>query len=118
VTHPWVGQVLAWTSLLAVASTSAYGLQLTAAAMVPTAAAEQRTGSSLSARDADEIRARDRAQVQAASAASATTVLIIGEDAATGDHIQIECATSNSLASDMLLVDLKDLADFAAHICN
>jgi hypothetical protein len=73
--------------LVLVASTAAYGLQLTAAALLPAAAS------------ADQL----------ASAAGTRNVLIIAVDPVTGDRAQLEChAPSSAFASDVLLVDASD----------
>jgi hypothetical protein len=82
-----MGQVLAWVRLLLVASTTAYGLQLSVEALVPSAAAT----------------------TQVAPATFTRTVLIVAVDPATGDREQAECAVhSDSFSSDVLLVDASD----------
>jgi hypothetical protein len=111
-------QILPWICLLVVASTTAYGLQLAAASMVPSTAADQR-GGSYQALDSQVIREQRSALLQPASASSTRMVLITGEDGTTGDRRQLECATtSDRLATDALLVDLKDLGFIAAQLCS
>ena len=80
-------QMLAWICLVLVASTTAYGLQLSVEALVPSAVAAK----------------------QVATATSTSKVLIVAVDPVTGDRVQAECdAPSNSFASDVLLVDASD----------
>lgn len=113
-----LSQALPWLCLLIVASTSAYGLQLTAASMVPSAVADQRDGSS-QALDGHGIGEPRGAVLQAASASSTRTVLITGEDTITGDRMDVECTTtSDRVASDALLVELKDLGEIVAWVCS
>jgi hypothetical protein len=110
--------VLLWICLLAVALTTAYALQMAAASMVSSVAADELDGSH-QALDSHAIREQRGALVQAASMSSIRMVLITGEDATTGDRMQVECATTTDrYAEDALLVELKDLPDVAAGICN
>ena len=90
-----MSHVLAWICVVLVASMSAYGLQLTAAAMVPSAAAAEPVTSTTSSRK----------------------VLIVAVDPVTGDREQVECdAPSYSFASDLLLVEGNEYpAD--THVC-
>jgi hypothetical protein len=82
-----MGQVLAWVGLLLVASTTAYGLQLSVEALMPSVAAAN----------------------QVAPMTFTRKVLIVAVDPVTGDREQAECtAHSDSFASDMLLVDASD----------
>jgi hypothetical protein len=75
---------VAWICLVLVASTMAYGLQLTTAAIVPSAAT------------ADQL----------SSATLTRRVLIVVVDPITGDRANVECdAPANSFASDILIVD-------------
>ncbi len=113
-----LGQVLAWICLLVVASTTAYGLQLAAASIVPTVADGQHNGS-YQGLDGDDIREQRAALLQAASTSLARMVLITGLDATTGDRTQVECLTAGGgIASDALSVDLQDLPCVAALVCN
>jgi hypothetical protein len=110
--------VLSWICLVAVASTTAYGLELAAAAMVPSVATDELDGSN-QALDGHDIRELRGALPQAASTSSTGMVLITGQDAAGGDRMQVECVTANDrIASDVLLVELKDLPAVAAQVCN
>jgi hypothetical protein len=79
--------VLAWMCLVMVASVVALGLQLTTAAILPTAAA------------LDEV----------TSAMSTRKLLLVAVDALTDNPAQVECEVpANSIASDVLLVEAKD----------
>jgi hypothetical protein len=90
-----MSQFLAWIGLVLVASTTAYGVQLTGAAMLPTAAAASLPTADKSTRD----------------------VLIIAIDPVTGDRVQVEChAAASAFASDVVLVDAKDFPA-AAQAC-
>jgi hypothetical protein len=110
--------VLPWICLLVVASTTAYGLQLGAAATVSSAAADQLDGS-YQALDGHGIGEQRGALLQAASTSSTGMILITGQDATTGDRMQMECITANDrIASDALLVELKDFPAIAAQVCN
>jgi hypothetical protein len=110
--------VLSWICLVVVASTTAYGLELAAAAMVPSVAADELDRSD-QAPDSHDIRELRGALLQAASTSSTGMVLITGQDATTGDRIQVECVTATDrIASDALLVELKDLPAVAAQVCN
>lgn len=87
-----MSRVLAWVCLVLLASTTAYGLQLTAAALVPSAAAANQVTSDTLTRN----------------------VLIVAVDPVTGDRAQVECGVpSYSFASDMLLVDGRDFPTVA-----
>ena len=82
-----MSQMLAWVCLVLVASTTAYGLQLTAAALVPSAAAANQVTPETPTRN----------------------VLIVAVDPVTGDRAQVECGVpSYNFASDMYLVDAND----------
>jgi hypothetical protein len=110
--------VLSWICLVVVASTTAYGLELAGAAMIPSVAADEldRGDQALDSHDIRELRG---ALPQAASASSTGMVLITGQDAVTGERMQVECVTANDrIASDMLQVELKDLSAVAAQVCN
>jgi hypothetical protein len=90
-----MSQMLAWICLVLVASTMAYGLQLTAAAIVPSAAA------------ADQL----------TPATFTRKVLIVVVDPVTGDRVQVECdAPANSFASDLFLVDANNFPA-VAQVC-
>jgi hypothetical protein len=81
--------------LVLVASTSAYGLQLTAAATLQSPDAANQ-----------------------ATATSTRKVLIITVDPITGEREQMECALSSStFASDVVLVQAQDFSSIA-RICN
>jgi len=113
-----LSRVLLWICLLVVASIAAYGLHWGAAAMVSSAAADQ-LDRSYQALDGHDIREKRGALLQAASTSSTGMVLITGQDATTGDSRQVECVTANDrIASDALLVELKDLRAVAAQVCN
>jgi hypothetical protein len=82
-----MSQMLAWICLVLVASTTAYGLQLSVEALVPSAVAAN----------------------QATTAKLTSKVLIVAVDPVTGDRAQADCdVPSNSFASDVLLVDASD----------
>jgi hypothetical protein len=86
-----MSHLLAWFCLVLVASTSAYGVQLTAAAMLPS--------------DSPSL---------VTSATFTGKVLIVAIDPVTGDRAQVECdAPSNSFVSNMVLVDPEDFAAVA-----
>jgi hypothetical protein len=86
-----MSHLLAWFCLLLVASTSAYAFQLTAAAVMPS----------------------DRRSLLT-STTFTRKVLIAAIDPVTGDRAQVECdAPSNSLVSDVVLVDPEDFAAVA-----
>jgi hypothetical protein len=109
--------VLPWICLLLVASACAYGVQLTAAVMVPSTPADRRDWShqALLGHNVTEQRAL---LLHAALAPSSRMVLITGYEATTGDQMQVECATDGyRVASDALLVDLNDFRDVAAAVC-
>ena len=110
--------VLSWICLVVVASTTAYGLELAGAAMVPSVAADEldRGDQALDSHDIRELRG---ALPQPASTSSTGMVLITGQDAVTGERMQVECLTANDrIASDVLQVELKDLSAVAAQVCN
>lgn len=90
-----MSQILAWICLVVVASTTAYGLQVAADGMVPSApAAAKVTRATITRR-----------------------VLIIVVDPFTGDGVQVECeAPSDSFASDTLLVYANDFP-VVAKVC-
>jgi hypothetical protein len=91
-----MSQVLAWICLVLVASAAAYGVQLAAAAMVPSHAA------------ADQV----------TSATVARKLWIVAVDPVTGSRAQVECdGPSNTFATDLVLVDANDLAA-VAQACN
>lgn len=91
-----MSQVLAWICLVLVASTTAYGLQLTAAAMLPSVA------------EVDQV----------TSATFTRNVLIVAVNPVTGDRAQVECdAPPNSFASDVLIVNANDFPA-VAQVCN
>src|SRR5207247_2611655 len=113
-----LSQVLPWICLLVVVSTTAYGLELVAASMVPPPATD-RLGGSYQTLDGHDTRDQRSALLQAASMSSTRMVLITGEDATTGDRMQVECATTTDrFAEDALLVELKDFPDVASGICS
>jgi hypothetical protein len=85
-------QVLAWICLVLVACTSAYGLQLAAAAIVPPASAVDR----------------------GASIPLTRKVLIVVDDPLKGEGARVECdVPTSSYVSDVLLVDANDLPNVA-----
>jgi hypothetical protein len=82
-----MSQMLAWICLVLVASTTAYGLQLSVEALVPSVVAAKHV----------------------TTATFTSKVLIVAIDPVTGDRAQADCdAPSNSFASDVLLVDASD----------
>jgi hypothetical protein len=91
-----MSHVLAWICLVLVASTAAHALQLTAAAMVPSADAAH----------------------QVTSATLTRKVLLVAVDPVTGDRTQVECdVPSYSFTRDVVLVDAKDFPA-VAQTCN
>jgi hypothetical protein len=126
-TSPWfwvppagwsLSRVLPWIFLLVVVSATAYGIQRAATSMVPSVTADQLDESYLSLRG-HEIRQQRGASPQAGSTSSTGVVVITGQNARTGDRIQVECMTaSDRIASKTLLVELKDLDEVAAQACN
>jgi len=110
-------QLLPWLCLLAVASTSAYGIQLTALAMVPSAPAA-RADEIYRPEGGDELSDHRAALVRAASTPS-RRVIIVGYDATGLDQMQVECVTAGEqIATDTLLVESKDFQPVAAQVCN
>jgi hypothetical protein len=86
-----MSHLLAWFCLVLVASTSAYGIQLLAAAMTPAASPSHITSASLTRK-----------------------VLIVAVDPVTGDRAQVECdAPSTTFTSNVVLVDPDDYAAVA-----
>jgi hypothetical protein len=80
-------RVLAWICLALVAFTTACGLQLAVAAMVPPAASTPQFNSAISIRK----------------------VLIVALDPVTGERTQMECdALSSSFANDVVVVTAHD----------
>lgn len=101
-----MSQLLAWVCLVLVASTSAYGLQLTAAVLVPPAAA------------AGQVTSAPAAAGQVTSTKFTRRVLVFAVDPVTGDRAQVECdAPSTSFVSDVLIVDANDFPA-VAQVCN
>jgi hypothetical protein len=91
-----MSQVLAWIGLVLVASTAAYGLQRTAAALVPSADAAPQT----------------------TSATWTRRVLLVAVDPVTGDRAHVECdMPSYSFTSDVVLLDANDFPA-VARVCN
>ena len=87
-----MSRALAWICLALLASTSAYGLHLTAVAMAP---------------------ASDAAH-QITSATVTRKVLLVAVDPVTGDRAQAECDVSyDDFTSDMFLVDASDFRALA-----
>jgi hypothetical protein len=94
----------AWICLLVTVSTMAYGVQLTAARMLPPAAV-----------DVGEQRAR----LPAGAATLAHELLITGLDDTTGDRMRVVCVTtSDRVAIAALVVQLKNLGNVAAQLCD
>ncbi len=85
-----LSHILAWICLVLVASTTAYGLQLTAAAMLPSAAAAS--------------------QNQLSPATVTRSMLIVAVDPVTGERItQAVCEVpAYNFTSDVVLVDAAD----------
>jgi len=91
-----MNQMLAWICLVLIASTTAYGLQLTAAALVPSAAEAHQVISDTPTRN----------------------LLVVAVDPVTGGRAQVECnVPSYSFASDTILVDSRDFPAVARE-CN
>jgi hypothetical protein len=87
-----VSRILALFCLLLVASTTPYGLQLTAAAMQPAAATVDEPGPATGTR----------------------TMLIVAVDPVTGDRAQLECqAPSSAFGSDVVVVDAEYFSEIA-----
>lgn len=96
--------IFPWLCLVLVASTSAYGVQLAAAPIAPS------TDHYVTQQHASALQATFRTPT--------VIVLIAGYDAATGDQMQVGCATtSDRVASDALLVKLKDFGTVASQVC-
>lgn len=101
-------RVLAWICLVLVVTTSAYGLQLAAAAIVPTSADDQ-----------SAVTEPRGPTLQQAATTSTHMLLIIGFDESTGERIQLECATSSDrVAVDALAVQLNNLGNVAGQLCS
>lgn len=91
-----MSRIFAWICLVLVASTTAYGLQLTAAAMVPSTDAAHRV----------------------TSATFTRRVLLVAVDPVTSDRAQVECdVPSYSFTSDVVLLDANDFPAVAQR-CN
>jgi hypothetical protein len=87
-----MSQLLAWICLVLVASTTAYGLQLTATAITASAAAAS----------------------QVSTATLTRRVLIIAVDPVTGDRAQLEChVPSYTFANDVVVVHAKCFSEIA-----
>lgn len=94
-TGPFV-RALSWAGLVLVASTSAYGLQLTAAALMSSEVSVNQV-------KPETIR---------------RTVLVVAVDPDTGDHAQVECGMLlQNFSSEMLLVRAEDFPAVARE-CN
>jgi hypothetical protein len=101
-------RILAWVCLLFVASTSGYWVQLALAATISTAAD-----------DGLGVAQLHGLALQDAARTSTHMVLITGQDATTGDRVQVECATtSDRVAIDALVVELKHLGELSAQLCS
>ena len=87
-----MGRAFAWTCLVLTACTAAYGLQLTAAALVHSA---------------------DASANKVTSSSPTRTVLIVAIEADSGDRIaQVECdVPAYNFTGDVLLVDASELAE-------
>jgi hypothetical protein len=100
--------ILGWICLVFVATTGAYGLQLAAAATVPTAADDQ-----------SAVTEPRGPTLQQAATTSTHMLLITGFDESTGERIQLERATSSDrVAVDALAVQLKNLGNVAGQLCS
>ena|SRR5579871_2583015 len=83
------GRMLLWVCLAVVVATTACAFQLTASSMV-----------------------------SARATYPSTRTAVIGQDATTGDRIQLECVvTGDSGANNTLLVEVDELSDVAARVC-
>jgi hypothetical protein len=91
----YMSQALAWICLALVASTTAYGLQRTAAAIMPSAGASDLVTSATLTRH----------------------VLIIAVDHVTGDRAQLDCDVPTNVTSDVIVVDASVFAD-VARVCD
>jgi hypothetical protein len=95
-------RIVPWICLLLVASTGAHGLQLAAAATLPAAANDHLD-----------------VTLHASGTTSTHTVMITGLDEITGDRMQVDCVTTTDrIAIYTLVVELKNLGDIAARLCN
>jgi len=102
-----VESIVSWLGLLFVASTGAYVLQL-AAGTLPTAAADQ-----------PDVTQQRGSGLDATATSSTHMLLITGLDETTGDRLQVDCVSvGDRVAIDALVVELKDLGDVAAQLCN
>jgi hypothetical protein len=100
-----LSRVLAWLCLLATASTIAYGVELAAARVLPPAAVD--------------VGERHSPLPEAGATTSTHEVLITGLDGTTSDRMQVVCvAASDQIAINALVVELKNLRDVAAQLCN
>jgi hypothetical protein len=110
-------QVLSWIGLAIVALTTAYALQLTAAALVYSASVNRPGGTDPDAAGSD-VSDKRGAAIQAPVPSSTRVVSITGVDAAKDDRIQVVCvAAGDRSASPTLLVELNDLRDVSALVC-
>jgi hypothetical protein len=86
-----MGQLVAWISLVVVASTSAYALQLTAASMLPAAAPADQFAPTVTG-----------------------NILIVAVDPVTGDRAQLEChAPSGAFPSNVVVVEAMYFSEIA-----
>jgi hypothetical protein len=89
-------QATSWICLVVVLSVMALGLHRTAWSLMPGASVLPDS---------------------AATSSRRVVVLVVARDAANGNRIQVRCDTrADRVASDALLVDLKDLADIESRL--
>jgi hypothetical protein len=103
-----------------VLTTVAYVVNVAAAVSVPAVSeAPERAATSAPAVDQGTLGELRTVALETASASSRLTVVMIaGRDATTGSHRQVQCVTRSDLvASDVLLVELKDLPDVVSSVC-
>jgi hypothetical protein len=108
-------KVLPWLGLAAVLSASVYGMNSATAAIgsASSTAAEQSAATTF-------WRANNATLHDDAMSVSShpMLVMITGIDSMTGQRMQVECATvSDRVATDALIVDLKELQEVASGIC-
>ena len=111
-------QVLPWICVVLIALTCSYGLQLTAAAILPSTAADQRGRTSQGAGKAD-VSDQHGPLVETAPISPEGIVTITGLEAATNDRMQLICiAAGDRLATGALVIALEELPDVVTHVCN
>ena len=118
-------QAAPWMGLLIVMSILTYGLNLLATATAPTASAVFLTQTAIDHVQDNSALLDDAAlelgdsQVDVAARSSPKRVVTItGRDAMTGERQQVQCTIdADRVASDALMVDLKDFCDVVWGLC-